>query len=163
MSETWKDVYGYERLYQIRSSGRLRGRYGKIQKPIITKSGYVRYTLSKNCIEKKIMAHRLVASAFIDNHEHKPQVNHINGVKTDNRVENLEWCTNSENIKHSFKIGIKDFKGGKGPAAKKVTDVVTGKIWNCALDCAKDIGIHPVTLRNKLNGHCKNNTNLKYL
>ena len=66
MSETWKDVYGYEGLYQISSSGRLRGRYGKIQKPIITKSGYVRYTLSKNCIEKKIMAHRLVASAFID-------------------------------------------------------------------------------------------------
>lgn len=46
MSETWKDVYGYEGLYQISSSGRLRGRYGKIQKPIITKSGYVRYTLS---------------------------------------------------------------------------------------------------------------------
>lgn len=82
MSETWKDVYGYEGLYQISSSGRLRGRYGKIQKPIITKSGYVRYTLSKNCIEKKIMAHRLVASAFIDNHEHKPQ------------VTPYQWCQN---------------------------------------------------------------------
>ena len=54
MSETWKDVYGYEGLYQISSSGRLRGRYGKIQKPIITKSGYVRYTLSKIALKRKL-------------------------------------------------------------------------------------------------------------
>mgnify|MGYP002641554558 CR=1 FL=1 len=76
----------------------------------ITKEGYVKYTLSpSNSSQPKRnfrLAHRLVAEAFIPNLENKPQVNHINGVKTDNRVENLEWVTAQENVAHATDTGL---------------------------------------------------------
>ena len=102
--EEWREVKGYEGIYQISSLGRIRNSYGRILKPETSRNGYKRITLWDR---KKYQIHRLVAIAFIPNPENKETVNHKNGIKTDNSVENLEWNTRSENSKHAYAIGLK--------------------------------------------------------
>lgn len=82
------------------------------------KKGYKTVNLSIDKKIKTFLVHRLVAQMFIPNLYEKPQVNHINGIKTDNRVENLEWVTISENIKHSYNIGLRSKKGEKHHLSK---------------------------------------------
>ena len=86
----------------------------KTLKPHTRRHGY--YAVELN--SKAFSVHRLVAQTFIPNPLNKPFVNHINGIKTDNRIENLEWCTQSENCKHSFRIGTQCNKGERHPNAK---------------------------------------------
>lgn len=111
MEEIWKDIPGYEGLYQVSSMGNIRG----LEHFIITKNkkrikykprnitlhtdfyGYNYVWLHKNGIKKRIKVHRIVASVFIQNPELKPEIDHINAVRTDNRIENLRWVTRSEN------------------------------------------------------------------
>ena len=82
--------------------------------------GYLCVTLSKQGKTKTFKIHRLVAQAFIPNPNNLPQVNHINGIKTDNNVNNLEWCTNSENQKHAYDVGLrKHYKGINCPLYKR--------------------------------------------
>ena len=129
MTEVWKDIEGYEGLYQVSNLGRVksleRWQYNPICKDckqyvperIRTASdkkdkgknqGYLSLALYKHNKGKNVYVHRLVAEAFIPNHEGKETVNHKNGDKHDNRAENLEWNTYSENNMHAYTTGLND-------------------------------------------------------
>lgn len=114
LSEVWKDIKGYEGLYQISNLGRVKSlkRFNtnnantkdRILKPSLDRKGYLHVVLCKNNKRYNKTLHRLVAEAFIENPENKPQVNHIDEDKTNNRVSNLEWMTNKENRNHGTAI-----------------------------------------------------------
>jgi uncharacterized protein YerC len=123
--ETWKDIEGYEGLYQVSNLGRIKSfdktimvkiknqnivtKKGKILKPNNNNnSGYNKVTLSKEGTNKPFTIHRLVAKAFIDNPENKPFVNHKDGNKLNNCVSNLEWVSLKENTQHAFENGLCD-------------------------------------------------------
>lgn len=114
--EIWKDVVGYEGLYQVSNLGNVK-RVGSFRgvnkaylnnyylKPLDNGKGYFRIKLTVNNKSKRVMLHRIIAEAFIENQNQYPCINHINGNKKDNRIENLEWCTQSQNCLHSVKMG----------------------------------------------------------
>jgi hypothetical protein len=112
MKETWKDIDGYEGIYQISTMGRVKRLVGysckreRILKPCPNGRGYLHVGVLKNGKRKNLRIHRSVAVIFIPNPENKPQVNHIDGVKTNNRIDNLEWNTASENIIHAHANGL---------------------------------------------------------
>ena len=126
--EIWKDIADYEGLYQVSNLGRVKslpwaqkhqtGTYFTKRTRFIKISigtgfnGYSCVALTKNSIQKGYFMHRVIAKAFIPNPENKPMINHINGVKTDNRIENLEWVTRSENTIHAFATGLNKPKFG---------------------------------------------------
>jgi len=128
MEEIWKDIKGHEGLYQVSNLGRVKSlervdRLGRSVEEKVLKNknhsaGYHQIVLFNFGIKRRFYIHRLVAGAFIPNTECKPQVNHIDGDKLNNRVENLEWCTQSENIKHAFKNGLSSQKGERNATSK---------------------------------------------
>jgi hypothetical protein len=118
--EIWKDVEGYEGKYQVSSFGRVRSfKHGKERylRAAPNDKGYLRVVLCSD-IKKNYFVHRLICDAFHPNPENKSSVNHKNGIKYDNRAENLEWVTHSENHKHAFKNGYMCKKGSKHHLSK---------------------------------------------
>lgn len=125
-NEIWKYIKGYEGLYQVSNLGRIKSlqrkvwngfsfvdKKEKILAPRYNSKGYVSYALWKNKTRKDFKGHWLVLSSFIDNINNKPQINHKNGKKDDNRLCNLEWCNNSENQLHAIKNGLRKIRYGK--------------------------------------------------
>ncbi len=112
--EHWKPIEGYEGLYEVSDYGRvvsLRRAPKLVLSQSTSSTRYMRVSLNKNGSHKTVLVHRLVAKAFISNPFHKPQVNHKDGNRQNNLVENLEWVTSSENIQHAY-----DFLGKVSPA-----------------------------------------------
>lgn len=102
-----KWIKGYEGLYKITSDGEIFSiRGGRFLSLNYKKNGYVYIELNVNGVATNHRVHRLVAEAYIPNPENKPTVNHINGKKADNRAENLEWATVSENTQHAYDMGL---------------------------------------------------------
>jgi len=116
--EIWKQVKGYENNYVCSSNGEVKNiKRNKLLKP--NKSSiYYCVDLCKNGEIKRHFIHRIVAMAFHENPQNKPQVNHINGNKLDNSVNNLEWVTRSENQLHSIRIGLRHTRGEKNSQSK---------------------------------------------
>ena len=120
--EIWKDIEGYEGCYQVSNEGNLRSLdrvvkgknkinktlKGRSLKSTVTAYGYKAVVFRKNGKKENFRTHRLVAQSFLNNVEKKPLINHIDGDKTNNVVSNLEWCTDSENMKHAFATGLKE-------------------------------------------------------
>lgn len=181
-TEEWVDVVGFEGVYQISNYGRLKSLdrivsgknnskrriKGKVLKPWVTKKGYFRYTLSisrRYFIRK--LAHVLVAEHFILNKENKPQVNHKDGIKSNNYVENLEWVTCAENIRHGWdnellkpNYGQKGRTGILSSASKsiRVLDRNGNNIGEYASirETSKGVGVPVGVISRYLNGHVKN-------
>jgi hypothetical protein len=132
MEEIWKDIFGYEGLYQVNNCGYIKslpkiinppnGGKGitkeKILKNTFDKDGYFFVQLSKNGKLSPKKVHRLVALTFVPNPENKPQVNHKDGNKQNNNIDNLEWNTKKENIKHAHENGLINRKGVKNSQSK---------------------------------------------
>ena len=135
VQEIWKDVIGWENYYQVSNTGYVRSkdRYirnyrsglaltkGKLLSLNKTK-GYLVATLFKDKIRERYPVHRLVALHFLSNAENKPTVNHINTIKDDNRVENLEWATGKEQQLHAVKMGLRDKTLGSNNNFSKLND-----------------------------------------
>lgn len=132
MNEIWKDIIGYEGLYRISSFGRIKschinkkGIGWQLLDCSIDLKGYKRINLYRDSTRVNWKVHRLVAIHFIENPEAKKEVNHKDGIKINNRVENLEWCSTLENMRHAFSNSLVPFRIGEtnGRAKLKEADV----------------------------------------
>ena len=164
----WKEIDGFNGNYEVNEFGEIRSKFPKKPikslKPISKSHGYMKVNLQADGKIVQASVHRLVAQAFVQNPEGKTQVNHIDGNKHNNRADNLEWVTPSENILHSFKaLGKqscnKDRKGKLHYSSKKVCQYALDgrfvKQWDCVSDAAREIGCNACQILNNIMGRNK--------
>lgn len=171
MDEIWKDIEEFEGLYQISNFGRVKALKRKVKAKNGQKRAFNEHilTLHSSKLTKRHpkpmfhvelwkdnkryvrMIHRLVAENFIPNPDGKPQVNHIDGNRYNNRYDNLEWCTNRENMIHAYKTGLTKPKGCK---PIKGINLITGKqtLFNSIEEAARILNSNSDAIRSALKG-----------
>lgn len=164
--EVWKDIKGYEGLYQISNLGNIKSlnkvqklyinnaksgiRKGKQLKLILFNNGYYFVNLSKNGKIHSYAVHRLVAKTFISNPNNLPIINHIDGNKLNNNINNLEWCTYSHNIQEAFRLGLSKpiwkgkFDKNHNRSKKIIQYDLNGNVikeWNSIAEASRQLNI----------------------
>lgn len=172
LTKEWKEIIGYDGRYVINSSGNVlsvRSTHKNILLKPVMRSGYLCYGLYKCGKNIKVNIHRLVADNFIEKIPGKNIVNHKNGIKTDNSIENLEWVTYSENNKHAIDTGLMPIKSGESSnlsgmtginhyRSKKLQCLCTGMIMNIK-DASEFLKVERAQLSRMVNGLKYNWTN----
>ena len=164
MIEIWKDIYGYEGLYQCSSHGNIRSltrtiirktgiaerKNGTMLIPAQNKNGYLQVSLWKDGKRKMVYVHRIVAETFLDADEKRNYVNHIDGNRLNNRVDNLEWVTASENEYHSYSE-LNRTKNTTGKKPREVFGYDENNNIVCAFpsieQCSREMKISPTQIR----------------
>ena len=150
---TGKPIAHFERKYDIHADGRVWNK-GKNhwQSQTQNPNGYMKVQLQLNGVKEQLLVHRLVALHFLPNPYGHPQVNHINGDKTNNTVENLEWVSQEENIQHSLETGL---RAGFMSSSEKETFLMRVFAGEFPSAIATEIGRHPVVLSKMLRIHAE--------
>ena len=135
-TEGWRQVADLPQ-YMVSNYGHVKNtKTGKLLNGTVNRKGYIRYDLCNNGKRLVRHGHRLVAEAFLENEDGRDCVNHIDGNKLNNKVDNLEWCTHSENIKHAYSV-----LGVEAHNKKPVRCVETGKIYSSCYEAECKTGI----------------------
>ena len=177
MKEKWKNVEGYNGLYKISNTGRIvsykKGKPYELA-PYSNNRGYLAIGLSDGLVRRRYTMHKLVARHFIPNPENKPQVNHKDGDKHNNHVDNLEWVTQSENIQHSYKIGLRTYNSeiyhkNKYNEQKKVgiiainLETLESFHFQSINEAARQLDCNKGNIRHVLNGKYKKHKNYFFI
>lgn len=176
--EIWLPVVGYEGYYEISNTGKVRSldrivkcrnvtalKKGKICNFFVRSSEYLSVSLCKDGKAKQYTLHRLLGIHFIPNPDNKPFINHINGIKTDNRLENLEWSTPKENIQHAWNNKLCTYKKSHYDSVRKeVINNDTGEIYDSIIMAARKLKTSHSTAHRCVNNKYKTNKpfNIEY-
>lgn len=178
LKKEWKEIKWYEGKYIVSNYGeiislpRYKENNSKLQyvepkeiyKHINKHNGYVYVQLWNDGTYKNIRLHKLVATAFIPNPEHKPTINHIDGDKTNNRADNLEWCTNSENEKHAYMLGLANNDNQKIKIKQYDMNGNLLNEYNSLTEASQKTGVHISKISFCINGKYKyRNKKEKYI
>ena len=171
-------IKDYEGYFATKDGLIFSSKTNKFLKVSYDKQGYQRVGLYiRNYKVKTIKVHRLIAETFIANPENKIDVNHKDGIKSNNNVYNLEWCTRSENMKHAFDNGlkiitdkqkvrfinmVKNQTGGDNPASRKIVNTLTGNIYSTIKEVLPLVNLKRTTFQAMLSNQNPNKTNFKY-
>ena len=174
--EIWKDIIGYEGLYQISNCGNVKSLlFGpknrnttkhkpQLLKQSLSSTGYSHVQLYKDGISKTINVHRMVAIAFLPNPDGKPEINHIDANRSNNNVNNLEWVTHIDNLKHAVKLGNRRPPSPKGSTKGRthkysiIQYSLNGefiKRWECVKDISTAMDLNENPIFSCLNNHCE--------
>ena len=151
--EEWRDIPGYESFYQVSNLGNVRSiRFNKVRNMKSWDShGYRAVELCINNNRYIVGVHQLVALAFIPNPENKPEVNHKDRNRSNNNVENLEWVTQSENVAHAYRNGVKPRPTHQNqPFQKEILDIIENKKYFSIREASRQTGHKRDTIKRSL-------------